>query len=210
VPVQRDVGGVEIEDDLPRGRTVRLEEQVHEQRPDRGGVVADPMTAAGLARGCVLEAVQRALAGQRRAARTARLQLAGEHGQRRVVPKAVVVDHVLVAEGDAEDTLADQGGDLVLHALRRPRIAEAGREAPHQPDGTIGGPEQQRAGIGGDRPAVEAGDHGAAFDGYKLEQRRATLRRHRGPPLRRREPLSQKNFRRFRAPMHLRLVRYAG
>src|SRR3712207_4734087 len=88
------------------------------------------MIAAGLARGRVLEAVQGAPAGERRAARAPRLQLAGEDGQRRVVAQVVMVDEVLVAEGDAEHALADQGGDLVLYALRRPRIREAGGEAP--------------------------------------------------------------------------------
>jgi hypothetical protein len=211
VPVQRHVGGVQVKDDLPRGRAVRVEEQVYEQRLDRSGVVADAVIPAGRAR-CrrVLQPVQRALARQGRAAGTARLQLAGEHGQHRIVPQLVVVDQILVAERDAEDALADQRGDRVLDPLRVAGIAEAGGEAPDQADRPIGGAEQQRAGIGGDRPAVEAGDHRAARDRCKLEQRRATLRRHRGPPLRRRKALSQKNFRRLRAPMHLRLVRNAG
>jgi hypothetical protein len=90
-----------------------------------------------------------------------------------------------MAKRDAEDALADQGGHLVLDTLRRPYVAEAGREAPDQADGPVRGPEQQRAGIRGDRPTVEAGDHGAAFDGCKIEQRRATPCPHREPPLRR-------------------------
>jgi hypothetical protein len=202
MPVQGHVGGIEVEHDLPRRRSMGVQEQIHEQRLDRGGVVADAMVAAGLARGGVLEAVQGALAGQRRAARAPRLQLAGEHGQHRVVPQPVVVHQVLVAERDAEHALADQGGDLVLHALRRPRVAEAGGEAPHQAGGAIGGPEQQRASVGGDGAAVEARDHGAACYRCEVEQRRATLCRHRGSPLRRRKPLSQKSFRRLRSPMH--------
>jgi len=167
----------------------------------------------------VLQPVQRALARQGRAVGTARLQLAGEDGQHRVAPQLVVVNQILVAERDPEDALADQRGDRVLDPLRVAGIGEAGGEAPDQADRPIGGAEQQRAGIGGGprhrlgraaRPAVKAGDHRAARDGCKLEQRRATLCRHRGPPLRRRKALSQKNFRRLRAPMHQRLVRYAG
>jgi hypothetical protein len=126
------------------------------------------------------------------------------------MPQLVVVDQVLVAKRDAEHPLAHQGGDIMLDALRRTRIAKAPCEAPHQADGPVRGPEQQRAGIGGDRPAVEVGHHTPGLDGCKLEQRRATLCRHRGPPLHRRKALLQKNFRRFRAPMHLRLVRFAG
>ena len=204
VPVQRDVGGVEVEDDLPRGRAVRVEEEVHEQRLDRGGIVADPVVAAGLARRRVLQPVQRALAGQRRAVRTPRRQLAGEHGQHRIVAQLVVVEQVLVAERDAEDALADQSGRSRARpapASRASRKQAAKRR--DQADGPVRRAEQQRAGIRGDRSAVEAGHHSAALNRCKLEQRRATLRRHRGPPLHRRKALSQKNFRRFRAPMHL-------
>jgi hypothetical protein len=208
--MQRHVGRVQVEDDLPRRRAMRLQEQVHEQRLDRPTIVTDAMIAAGLARRRVLQPVQGALAGQRRAVAASRLQLASKHGQHRVMPQLVVVVQVLVSERDAEHALADQGGHLVLDPLRRPRVPEASREALDQADGPVRGPEQQRAGIRGDRPAVKAGDHGAALNGCKLEQRRATLRLHRGPPLRRGKALSQKNFRRFRAPMHLRIVRYAG
>jgi hypothetical protein len=158
----------------------------------------------------MLQPVQRALAGQRRTVRAPRRQLASEHGQHRVVAELVVVDQVLVAERDAEHPLADQGRRLVLDALRRPRVAEAGSEATDQADRPVRGPEQQRPGVGGDRPAVEAGHHTPGLDRCELEQRRVTLRRHRGPPLRRVKSLSQKNFRRFRAPMHLWLVRDAG
>ena len=158
----------------------------------------------------MLQPVQGALAGQRRAVGAARFQLAGEHGQHRVVAESVVVDEVLVAERDAEHPLADQGGDLVLDPLRVAGVGEAGGEAPDQADGAVRGPEQQRAGIRGDRPTVEAGDHVAALDGCKLEPRRATLRPHRGPPPHRRKALSQKNFRRSGAPRHLQLVRYPG
>jgi hypothetical protein len=50
----------------------------------------------------------------------------------------------------------------------------------------------------------------ASIDRCKFEQRRVTLCPHRGTPLLRRKALSQKNFRRFRAPMHLPAVRYPG
>ena len=81
------------------------------------------------------------------------------------MPQLVVVDQVLVAKRDAEHPLAHQGGDVMRDALRRARIAKAPCEAPHQADGPVRGPEQQRAGIGGDRPAVEAGHHTPGLDG---------------------------------------------
>ncbi len=134
MPVQRHVGGVEVEDDLSGRRAVRLQEQVHEQRLDRRRLVAHAVIPAGLAHGRVLEAVQRALARQRGATGAACLQLAGEHGQHRVVPQVVMVDQVLVAERDAEDALADQGGDLMLDPLRIAGVAEAAGEARDEAD----------------------------------------------------------------------------
>jgi hypothetical protein len=169
VPVQRHVSRVQVEDDLPRRRAVRLQEQVHEQRLDRRAVMADAVIAAGFARGRVLQPVQGALARQRCAGAASRLQLAGEHGQHRVMPQPVVVDQVLVAERDADHALTDQGRHLVLDPLRRACVLEARREAPDQADGSVRGAEQQRARIGGDRPAVEAGHHGPALNGCDLK-----------------------------------------
>jgi hypothetical protein len=88
-----------------------------------------------------------------------------------------------MAEGDAEHALADQGRHLVLDPLRRAGVAEAGGETPDQANGPVRGPKQQRAGIGGDRPAVEAGDHTPVFDRPKFEQRLATLGPHWRLPL---------------------------
>ncbi len=68
----------------------------------------------------------------------------------------------------------------------------------------------QRAGIRGDRPAVEPGGHDTAGNLSKFELLRATLCRHRGTPLLREIPFLQKNFRRSRAPMHLPRVRNRG
>ena len=51
VPVQRIIGGIEIERDLRRGLGVRIEEQIDEQRLDRAGIGADPGIAAGFGRG---------------------------------------------------------------------------------------------------------------------------------------------------------------
>ena len=62
--VQRIVRGVEVKDDLLRGATVRLEEQIDEQRLDGGAVMADPVIPRrfGLTK---LQPIQGALACQR-------------------------------------------------------------------------------------------------------------------------------------------------
>jgi hypothetical protein len=100
--------------------------------------------------------------------------------------------------------------DAVLDLRLVAAILEAAGEAPDQPDRSVGGAEQQRAGIGGDLAAVERSHHLAPFDDFITKQVAATLCRHRGAPLHRVKSLSQKNYRRFRAPMHLLAVRNPG
>ena len=158
----------------------------------------------------MLEPVQRALAGERRAVLAPGLELAGERRQHRVVAQLIVVDQVLVAERDAEHPLRHHRLDRVLDLRLGAAIGEAGGEPRHQADRPIGRAEQQRAGIRGDLAAIERGHHLAALDHFITEQVAATLCRHRGAPLRRVNSLSQKNYRRFRAPMHLLPVRNPG
>ena len=117
VAVQRIVGGVEIEHDLLRRPIVGVEEHLHEQRLDRRTVVGDPAVAVGC-RGAVFQPVERALAGERRAAPVPRLEPAEHHPEHRVVAQPVVVDQVLVTERDAEHPLPDQRRHLVDHPLR--------------------------------------------------------------------------------------------
>src|SRR5271163_1070544 len=48
MPVQRVVGGIEVEDDLLRRMLVRLHEQIDKQRLDPGAVPGDPVIARQL------------------------------------------------------------------------------------------------------------------------------------------------------------------
>jgi Arc/MetJ family transcription regulator len=114
-----------------------------------------------------------------------------------------MVDEILVPERDPADALQQHGLDGMLDQLRRAAVGEASRQALHQPDRPIRGAQQQRAGVRGHLATVEGSDHRAAFDPFISEQIAATLRRHRGTPLRRVKPLSQKCYHRYRAPMHL-------
>jgi hypothetical protein len=202
MPVQRVVGGIEIEDDLFGRRRVSLHEQRDEQLLDRRAVVANLMVAARRQRR-VLEPVERALSGERRAVLAPRLELASERRQYRIVAQLVMVDEILVPERDPADALHEHGPDGVLDQIRRAAVGEAPCQTPHQPDRPIGGAQQQRPGVRGHLPTVERSHHLAAFDHFISEQIAATLCRHRGTPLRRVKPLSQKIYRRFRAPMHL-------
>ena len=139
-----------------------------------------------------------------------RLEPAERHPEHRVVAQPVVVDQVLVAERDAEHPLPDQRRHLVDHPIRRPAIGEAGREALDQPDRPVGRPEQQPAGVRGDRAAIEIRHHSAASNPCESHRLRATLCRHRGTLLLGPKSLLQKHFAAFRTPMHLPMVRNAG
>ena len=75
--VQRIIRGIEVKDDLLGSRLVRREEEVNEQALDRRRIMPDLVVAAG-SRGRMLEPVQGALAGERRAIRAPGLELASE------------------------------------------------------------------------------------------------------------------------------------
>ena len=193
VAVDRVVCGVEVEHDLLRRALVGVEEQLHEQRLDRRAVVGDPAIAVG-GRNAVLEPVQRALAGKRRAPAVPRLKPVEHHPEHRVVTQPVVVDQVLVAERDPEHPLPDQRRHVMNHPFRRPTVGEAGREALDEPDRPVGRPEQQPARVRGDRTPIEIRHHRAAIDACKPHRLRATLCRHRGALLRGPKSLLQRNF----------------
>ena len=74
MPVQRVVGGVEIENDLLGRLPVRFQEQIDKQCFDLGPIPADPVVAGQL-RSAQLQPIERGFAGQRRAILAARRQL---------------------------------------------------------------------------------------------------------------------------------------
>jgi hypothetical protein len=95
-PVQRVVGGVEIESDLLRRRRMGIEKQVDKQPLDRRRVIAD-LVVAGRLRPAQFQPVGRRFAGQRGAIRTPCFELAAQHRHHWVVAQLVVIDQVLVA-----------------------------------------------------------------------------------------------------------------
>lgn len=84
--------------------------------------------------------------------------------------QAIVVDQVLVAEGDADHTLHHQRLYRVLDVVGAAGIGEAARQTPGQADDPIGRAEQQRAGVRGDAPAIEGRHHGTPIGACKREQ----------------------------------------
>ena len=151
--VDLDVGAVDVEDEA-RGRRAGpgLGEEDGEQVLERLGVVADPVVAARLPLGGVLDPVERALAGQCGAVPAGALDLAGDEPQDGIVAQLVVVVQILVAQGEADDALGDEG---VFGEARIPVVGEAGGDALEQARGSSDPAEQERRGIRGDRAAVE-------------------------------------------------------
>ena len=165
--VQRIVGGVEVEDDLLRARRrCASRNRSTNSASIAAAVVADLVIARRL-RPAQLQPVQRALAGQRRAVRPPRRELAGQHRQHRIVPQLIVVDQVLVAQRDAEHPLATSVATSCSISPGIAPIREAGGEPLDQPDRPVGRAQQQRAGIRGDRPAVERRHHRRPSTGAK-------------------------------------------
>jgi hypothetical protein len=133
MPMQRIVSGIEIGNDLPRWSWVGLREELNEKPLDPLWLMAD-FVIARRRWNAPLEAVERRLAGDRRAILSSCLQLSGEHCHDRVMAMIVVVQ-VLVAERDPENPLADQRGDFVFDEVLAPGVLEAGRKLRFYPMG---------------------------------------------------------------------------
>src|SRR5262244_1469190 len=94
----------------------------------------------------------------------------------------VVIDQVLVAQGNPKHPLTDQAPYGVLDQIGITVIGEAVGKPLDQPDLIIGGAEQHCPGFRSYLAAVKRGHHFATFDGCKAKQIRATLCLHRTPP----------------------------
>ena len=117
MPVQRVVGGVEIEGDLRRRRRMGVEKQIDKQRFDRRRVIAD-LVVAGRLLPAQFQPIERRFAGQRRTIGAPRFELAAQHRHHRVVAQLVVVDQILVAQRDPEHPLPHQTRHRVLDQIR--------------------------------------------------------------------------------------------
>ena len=93
----------------------------------------------------------------------------------------VVVVHVLIAQGDANDPLPDQGREGVHHLVLLAVIHKAPGDPLDQPERAIGMPQQQPAAVRGHGATVGRRHHAAASEAFKLELFGATLCRHRTP-----------------------------
>jgi len=181
VPVQRIVGGVEVENDLLGRLRVRFQKQIDKQRFDLRPIPGDPVVARQR-RAAQLQSVERRFAGQRRTILAPRRQLAGQHRQRRVVAQLIVIDQIFVAERNPQDALSNHGADLMLDQIGRAAIGETPGKPLDQSDRAIRRSQQQAPRIRGHPAAVKPGHHRTALDACKSKQIRATLCLHRVSP----------------------------
>jgi hypothetical protein len=80
----------------------------------------------------------------------------------RVMPKAVGVVAVLVARRDHQHPEAQDIHDAMPDPLRGARIVDAGREPVGDAEPALNLAQREQAAIGGELPAIKAGDDGLA------------------------------------------------
>ena len=78
--------------------------------------------------------------------------------------QAVGVVAILVASRDHQHPEAQNVGDLMADPPRQARVVDAGGQALGSAEPSLDLAQQQHAGVGGELPAVEAGDDGFAGD----------------------------------------------
>ena len=76
----------------------------------------------------------------------------------RIVPQTVRVVAVLVPGRDHQHAKAQDGGEAVLDPLRRARVVDASGEPVREAEPALDLAQGEQAAVGGELPAVEAGD----------------------------------------------------
>lgn len=151
------IGGVHIEDDHLPGAGMGLEVQVYKE-------VGEPAQVLG--GGPVLEPGQSRLRGQ--VVGTLR-SLAGHDLESRVLgePGGVVV--VFVTQGDGEQTLTDQGEEIVFNLAGIPRVMQTSGRPLGDAVALIQLSQQQAAGIRGYLATLQVGDDFLGEKTFKAE-----------------------------------------
>lgn len=127
----------------------------------------------------MLQAIERALAGENSAVGSLRLEPVGEQSQHWIMTQIIMVADILIAERDAGDPLTHQARQAMDNEIGRTVIDETAGNAIDQFDRPIGMSKQQCAGIRGHGAAFEIGDYTATADAFKFELLSSTVCRHR-------------------------------
>ncbi len=181
--VQRIIRGIQIKDDLTGRFVMGFQEQIHQQPFNGTAVMADLVIARRPVDRCVLQPVQRRLAGKGSTVRPLRRQAFRQQGQHRVMTKRIVIVDVLIAQSDRRNTLSDQGPYTVNRAIAIAPVDKASRHPFEQPDGFVGFAQQQCPGVAGDRSAIKTGNNFAPVKAFKFELFGDTVCLHRTPSL---------------------------
>jgi hypothetical protein len=181
--VQGIVGRIEVEHDLGGSLRMGVEEQFNEQRLDGCRVVPDLVIAPRPAAQRLLQAIERRLAGQRRAFLAAGRELADQHRHDPIRAQHVVIDQILVAECQPEHALADVRLDRVLDQVSIAGVGETSRETRTEANRLVGRAEKQRTPVRGDLATIESAHNRTPLDGSEIERILATVCRHRAPPI---------------------------
>ncbi len=140
--VERDVGRIQVEHDPGWRFSVRLEEQIAQQRVDLLRRVIDLVIA--LAGAGKFQPVQRTLAGQG----LFQLAPARQQAHQRIAAQLLMIVQVLIAKRQAVDALREHLVKLVLDQQRRPPVGETRCNPLQQTDLAIDLAQQQRSAIG--------------------------------------------------------------
>ena len=97
------------------------------------------------------------------------------HARAQTMPRSPSIVEVFITQRQGVDPLPDQLPNPVFDALRIAPVLKTGREPSQWTDSSIGLVQQQRAGVGGDRPAVKPRHHLAAKMPPKVKARLGTL-----------------------------------
>src|SRR5215204_6356673 len=142
LPMQRQVGGVYVDNDLLRSLFVRLDKYTDQQLvyrslPERDFLVPIRLPIAEF------QPVQRALARQW----FVQFFASSQHSKQRILSQLLVIVQVFIAERQSVDALGNHLQNRVLHPILFPSVEKAVREARQQIQPLIRLPQQQRASV---------------------------------------------------------------
>ena len=168
--VQRQIGGVHVQDDLRRSASVRLDEHLHQKFIQPSFPESDLLVP--VLRACSqFHPIQRALARQR----LVQFLPPCQNAEHRVVPQLVVIVEIFVSQRQTVDPLRDQLQDGVLDQVLVPSVEKTPGQTWEQIQALVGLAQQQRATVGTDRAAIESGHNLPRTAVFKSEAGLGTL-----------------------------------
>ena len=153
--VQRQIGGVDIQNDLLGWCGMSLQKQRHQKIIHAVSPIADLVIPVDHS-AAEFQPVQGALASQR----LVQFLLARHRRQQWIVAQAVVIVEVFIAQSQTEDPLCQHLLQTMLGHRRIAPVVEALAEPPDHLHLGVGLSQQHHSGVGADRSSVELGNHG--------------------------------------------------